>query len=348
MPLLSLYSFAGDFQGATSYTNQPTSGDFEYQLTTIGATRLLVAQRPDDEIPFALSEIFDSASAQATVDAQLGSQANRTSDIHAGWVAFRDAGYYSQDPNRHDPLHLLATLEFTFHIGTPDFCVDIDGSITYYIDFSLDGNGALQSFVDGWSYEFGGGTGIFGGDCGRNQANAQLQAAVPGGIPQLQASLDQWAAAAGILAAPIRNGRAAFRGLYLLPADADRSPSGTSDTGDNVALVLLPVLTLDRFLTKVLGSLTFVGAKLGKAHAAGHSISGTVPLAQGDVPFLFALAPTGEPARHAGLTLAGQQPQSAAAESPLGEDAQAPAAAATAPGRTTKAAAPAQRHRSRH
>ncbi len=344
MPLLSLYSFAGDFQGATSYTNQPASGDFEYQLTTIGATRLLIAQRPDDEIPFALSEVFDSAQAQATVDAQLGSQANRTSDIHAGWVAYRDAEYYSKDPNRHDPLHLLATLEFTFHSGTPDFCVDIDGSITYYIDFSLDGNGALQAFVDGWSYEFGGGTGIAGGDCGRNQANGQLQTAIPGGIPQLQASLDQWTAAAGILAAPIRNGRAAFRGLYLLPADADRSPSGTTDTGDNVALVLLPVLTLDSFLTRFAGSLAIAGARLGKVHA-GRSIAGTVPLAQGDVPFLFALAPTTEPARHAGLTQASQIPESAAAEIPLGE---APLPPATDPGRGAKAAAPTHRHRSRH
>jgi hypothetical protein len=212
--------------------------------------------------------------------------------------------------------------------------------------------GGLVTFVDGWSYEFGGGNGIAGGDCGRNQTNQKLQTALPGGIDQLQSALDGWSAAAGLLAAPIRDGRASFRALYLLPANANTSPSGTTDTDDDIALVLLPALTDGKLFTRLTHMVTAAGGHLAERQPGGHSLAGTIPLDRGAVPFLFALAPASEPARSSAPSLAQQAAQLAASQAPASgvqeaEEATPPQPTAAAPEDPARAAAPARRPRRR-
>lgn len=289
MPTRSTYAFAGDLRGPASFTSLPSTTEaFSFDLVDLPLIDLLEVNRADDEMTFPLDTVFDSGVAQAAIDAQLGSDAQRVGDIRAGWIRYAEVPYAPSNPDRHPADHLLATMEFDFHVGTPILCVDIDGHIDYYVDFSLDANGALQAFVDGWSYEFGGGTGILGDGCGRSQTREALDSGVPAGMSALQGALDSWEELLGTLSAPIVDGRARFRDVYLLPADGIDG-SGTTDTRDHIALALLPQRRW-RFVdvvTRLDGVLKAFDATVKSEHVPhGMALSATVSVDDEQVPVL--------------------------------------------------------------
>src|SRR6266851_51827 len=157
MPTLSQYWFRDRFFGGPfDGWNQPYAG-WAWISNTGGSAATLVWNRQDDEQALDLDPQLNSPSVLAAVVALLGGSATRTSGFMAAGVFWPDVPYYNQNPGRHNDWDMLVRVYFNFHISTPWYCSDADGNISYYLVFYLDGSGHLQGYVDGWSYNYGGG-----------------------------------------------------------------------------------------------------------------------------------------------------------------------------------------------
>ncbi|HTR47396.1 MAG TPA: hypothetical protein VMM16_08440 [Verrucomicrobiae bacterium] len=230
MPVLSNYWFQNtDFRGNTEFLSQPhCAGCWAWiNWSNIGSTEsTLVWERSDGEIIVDLPPILNAPDILAAVDAIISSPASRTSGINAGWIPWKYVPYYGSAPGRHGDLDLLVNIFFNFHVSTPWYCSDADGSIHYYVVPYLDGGGHLGAYVDGWSYHYDG-----GGPFCTGAINDKLNAGVPGGVGTLQKMLDTRLALFA---------RSTFSTLYLLPGSGDKTGVGNVNVDDHCSLVLLP------------------------------------------------------------------------------------------------------------
>ncbi|MEC2715564.1 hypothetical protein P9Z56_29145 [Bacillus cereus] len=231
MPVLTHYWFQDtDFRGNTFFANQAHgAGAWAWiNSNNNGAfgVSTLVMEREDREIVIDLPPLFNDQNTLSLIDRILGGQAQRTSQIKVGWIPWRYVPYKGQNPSKHGALDLLVRIYFDFHIDTPWYCSDVDGNISYYVVPTLDREGSIGAFVDGWSYDYNGGALVCTG-----KISDKLSNQVPTGVGTLQTMLDSRLALFG---------ERRFDMLYLLPGDGTKSGTGTVNVNEHVSLALLP------------------------------------------------------------------------------------------------------------
>jgi hypothetical protein len=229
MPTLSQYWFHDRFFGGPfDVWNQPyPEGGWAWISNTGSSAATLVWNRPDSEQSLSTASQLNMPDVLNQVDNLLGGSANRTSGIMTAGVFWPQVPYHDKDPGRHNDWDMLIRVYFNFHIGTPWYCSDANGDISYYLVIYLDGGGHLRGYVDGWSYHYdGGGPFCTGG------INDALNAAVPGGVGAVQSVLDnRLALLSGFT----------FGSLYFLPGSGTKNPGDTSENADqDVAIAVVP------------------------------------------------------------------------------------------------------------
>lgn len=229
MPTLSQYWFQQQLLGGPFdvYNVHYAEGGWAWIANGGQSAATLAWNRPDNETTVDLAPQLNSADILSKIDHLLGSQANRTSGVMAQARFWWQVPYYSKDPARHGHWDMLVRLYFDFHVGTPFYCSDANGDISYYIVVYLDGGGHLAAYVDGWSYNYSG-----GGPFCTGSINDTLNSAVPGGIGPLQQVLD---AKLGLLKG------LSFSTVYILPGDGTKAPGNTQENADkDAAIAVLP------------------------------------------------------------------------------------------------------------
>lgn len=229
MSTLSEYWFQQQLLGGPfDVFNQPyPDGGWAWIANGGQSAATLTWSRPDTETVLALAGQLNSQDLLDQIDQLLGSQANRTSSIMAQARFWWQVPYHDKDPGRHGDWDILVRLYFNFHIGTPFYCSDANGDISYYIVVFLDGSGHLGAYVDGWSYNYDG-----GGPFCTGSINDALNAAVPSGTGPLQTVLDSKLA---LLAG------ATFSTVYILPGSGTKASGNTQENADtDAAIVVLP------------------------------------------------------------------------------------------------------------
>jgi hypothetical protein len=227
MPTLSQYwfhdrFFAGSFDGY----NQPYGG-WAWISNTGSSAATLVWNRQDNEQTIDVAPQLNTAAVLAQIDGILGGGANRTSGVMAAGIFWPDVPYYGNNPGAHQVGDMLIRVYFNFHIGTPWYCSDADGNISYYLFLYIDGGGHLQGYVDGWSYHYDG-----GGPFCTGSINDSLNSGVPAGMPTVQNLLDD--------ALALLSG-STFTMLYYLPGSGTKAAGNFSENADqDVAIALLP------------------------------------------------------------------------------------------------------------
>ncbi|MFI9508139.1 hypothetical protein [Nocardia sp. NPDC052566] len=231
MPTLTQYwfderYFGGEFLGANV---QFDPGGWAEISETGGVTEgTLVRIRPDSELVIDIAPLLNTRPVFTAIKRLLGTDGKRTSRIRAAGVFWIDVPAHDGDPNRHNDYDMLVKVDFDFHIETPWYCTDVDGTIAYFLVLYLDDSGHLAGYVDSGRYDFGGGT-ICSGAVGD-----ALDQALIAGIPLVQGFLDTALSAFG---------SQTFWTLYYLPGDGTAKPGTFRQNGDNdVAVVgLQPV-----------------------------------------------------------------------------------------------------------
>jgi hypothetical protein len=236
MPTLSMYIFernapsdAGRFW--QNHVGHPPGGwawSTIYGLPAVHSS--LAWERPDSEDVLDLSGAANNPLALSVIDGLLSGGASRSGPVRTSYITWANvpAGVKGGTPGRHQPWELLGTLNIDFHVSTPWYCSDANGTITYYVFFYLDGGGVLHAYVEGWRYRYDG-----GGPFCTGAINSALNSAVPGGMSTVQSQLDL---GLSLFAAGRR-----FSMLYFLPGRGVRSGGSFQDNADNnVALAVLP------------------------------------------------------------------------------------------------------------
>jgi hypothetical protein len=230
MPALSSYWFDDiDFRGSTNFHSiGHCAGCWAWiNWSNIGSTdSTLVMEREDREFVVDLPPIFNAPDVLSTLDRLMGGSASRRSAIKAGWIPWKHVPGRNNDPGRHNELDLLVRVFFDFHVGTPWYCSDADGNISYYLVPFLDGNGRLRISVDWWSFDYDG-----GGPFCTGEISSRLRSALSQGVATLQSLIN----ARLELFADRR-----FDMLYLLPGAGSRSGGGSVNVNEHVSLALLP------------------------------------------------------------------------------------------------------------
>ena len=235
MPALSLYSFvrnapdrAGQFwQTHVSHGAGTWAWATIFNLPDTHST--LAWERPDGEVVIDLSAAANNPLALIVIDRLVASPASRRGAVRTSYVTWANVhpGVRAGNPGLHQDWELLGTINVDFHVSTPWYCTDADGTIKYYVFFFLDGGGQARGRVEGWSYSYGG-----GGPFCTGAINDSLNAGVPGGMGPLQAQLDTALALFG--------GGRSFSMIYFLPGRGARSGFSSDNADNNVALALLP------------------------------------------------------------------------------------------------------------
>jgi hypothetical protein len=229
MATLSQYWFQnGFFSGPFGLFNQPYSDGGWAWISSGGSSAATLARnRPDSEQTISVASQMNTPAVLSQLDSLLSGGASRTSGIMAQGVFWPNVPYYSKSPGAHGDSEMLIRVYFNFHIGTPWYCSDADGNISYYIFLYLDASGHLNGYVDGWSYNYDG-----GGPFCTGAINDALNGAVPQGTNTVQTILDE---ALALLS------RSAFSMLYYLPGSGTKTPGNVSENADtDVAIAVLP------------------------------------------------------------------------------------------------------------
>ena len=166
MPVLTNYWFEDtDFRGTTQFLNigHGAGGWAWVNWANIGSKdSTLVWEREDREQVLDLVSLLNFPDVLNELDAIVGG--GRTSPLRGGWIPWKYVPYRNQDPARHHDLDLLIRLSFDFHVSTPWYCSDADGTIHFYGVPYLGGSGRAGGYVDGWSYHYDGGGPFCTGD----------------------------------------------------------------------------------------------------------------------------------------------------------------------------------------
>jgi hypothetical protein len=157
MSVTSQYAFfSGFFSGPFTGFNTPGAAGQPFKETVSGT--VLTVQRPDGEQVFDLGPALASDENTGKVAKKLlAAQAYLTSPIRAQGVRWFDVPYFLQDPLHHKPDDMLVRMDFDFHVPTPWYCSDADGTISLYLFLYCDAKGYLRGHVDGHATHYDGG-----------------------------------------------------------------------------------------------------------------------------------------------------------------------------------------------
>src|ERR1700686_3182461 len=226
MPTLSQYWFRDRFfAGPVDGFNQPYGG-WAWISNSGGSAATLVWNRQDNEQVVDLGSDLSNPLVTNAVDGLLPSGVSRTSGVKAAGVFWPDVPYHGRDPSRHHDSDMLVRVYFDFHVSTPWYCSDADGSISYYLVIFLDSTRHLAGFVDGWGYHYDG-----GGPFCTGSINSRAGSAVAGAIGKGK----------GLLKTALGLVTNTFSMIYFLPGSGTKAPGGFSENADDdVAIAALP------------------------------------------------------------------------------------------------------------
>ena len=235
MPTLSLYTFVRNSPSDAGrfWQNHIGHGAGGWAWATISnlpnVHSALTWERPDNEDVLDLSAAANNPLALSVIDHLLTGGASRRGAVRTSYITWANvpSGVRGSDPGRHQPWELLATLNIDFHINTPWYCSDVDGTITYYIFFFIARDGQLRATVEGWSFHYDGGGPFCTGDI-----TSRLRTAVSAGMATVQEQIN--------LALTLFTHDRRFWMLYFLPGHGARSGFSSDNADNNVALAVLP------------------------------------------------------------------------------------------------------------
>jgi hypothetical protein len=236
MPTMSLYVFersdaslAGRFyQNHIGHGTAPDSWAWATISNLPQYHGALAWERPDDEVAIDLHAQANGTVALAAIDGNLSSPLSRSGEVRTTYVPWDrvPSEVRASNPSLHEPWALLGQIVIPFHASTPWYCSDADGTIHYYVFFSLDGEGRPTARIEGWYWEHDG-AGLCNG-----ALRDGLDEGVPAAIPTLQNLLSLGLSAAA--------GEQRFGMLYFLPGTGTRSGFSEDDADRRVALALVP------------------------------------------------------------------------------------------------------------
>ncbi len=227
MPRLSQYWFpdrlyVGTFEG---FNLKYQAGNWAWISNRASSGATLLWNRTDNELVLPLSPFLNSGPALTIVD-RFFTKATRSSDIMTQGLFWFEAPYHDDDPSRHSDNDLLVRLYFNFHIETPGYCYNRDGTIGYYIVPFLDAAGHVHAFIDEWEWSVSDRPDVCQGNI-----EDQLNKDVPGAMPTLQLMLDQFLGGFS---------KFTFSTIFLLPGSGTPAEGDFSENADtDVALVLV-------------------------------------------------------------------------------------------------------------
>jgi hypothetical protein len=235
MSTMSLYVFerSGAERAGPYWENHVTHGPEAWAWNTIfnlpDTHSALCWERPNNEDVLDLSAAANNPIALTTIDSMLTGSVSRRGAIRTSYVTWGNmpSQVTSANPGRHQPWELLATINVDFHVSTPWYCSDADGTIRYYVFFFLDSGGNLRSQIEGWYYSYSG-----GGPFCTGAISSGLNSAVPAGIAPLQNLLNA--------TLPLFARGRTFNMMYYLPGHGSRSGFTGDNADNNVALAVLP------------------------------------------------------------------------------------------------------------
>lgn len=227
MSVTSQYFFLfGFFNGPFVGVNTVKAADQPFSESAPSGQ--FTVNRPNAELLFNLGAAIATNATVGLVATQLiNAGASLTSGIRVQGVPWVGVPYFITRPLAHKITDMLVRVDFDFHIETPWFCSDADGTYSVYLFFFLDSAHHLQASVDGVWFTYNG-----GGPFCTGTITKGLNASVNGVIKQVQP----------ILAAAIKPAAGvSFKNLYLLPGDGHKAAGVfNQDASLNTALALVP------------------------------------------------------------------------------------------------------------
>ena len=209
MSVTSQYTFIqGFFNGAFVDANTVSNADQTFSENFNGI--LLTVHRPNGEILVELGSKINTDANNGMISKKLtAAGASLTSQIGVQGVTWASVPYFFQNPLAHKFTDMLIRIHFDFHIETPWYCTDVDGTISIFLFAFLDKNGHLQVHLDGTWFHFDGGGPFCAGKVsdGLKAAMPSVKNAVAGLLPGVTQ------AAAGIK----------FSRIYFLPGDGKKT-----------------------------------------------------------------------------------------------------------------------------
>ena len=143
----------------------------------------------------------------------ISAGASLTSGIRIQAVFWPAVPYFVLRPTAHKITDILVRVDFDFHIETPWYCSDADGTYSVYLFLFLDSQGHLMASVDGVWFTYNG-----GGPFCTGAITDGLNASVPGVISKVKSLL-----AAAI--APVGNAKFKIFTSFRATAARPRAPS---------------------------------------------------------------------------------------------------------------------------
>lgn len=227
MSVTSQYSFIqGFFNGIFVGQNTVQPADQPFSESPANGN-MFVVHRPNDENLVDLGKLINTDANVGMVAKQLiGAGAALTSGLRVQGTPWIKVPYFKQAPAAHQPSDMLAHVNFDFHIETPWFCSDIDGTISVYLFVFLDSQKHLHIAVDGTWFSFDGGAPFCSGP-----ASDALKSAMPLVRKQVAALLPSLTSAISTLK---------FAKPYFLPGNGTKAAGPfVQNASSDVALGLL-------------------------------------------------------------------------------------------------------------
>lgn len=226
MSLISQYTFfQGFFTGPFIGVNLVDNTNSPFSQSSC-ASPILKVSRPNAEIVIDLGSLVNTNANVGLVATQLiNAGATLTSGLRVQGVPWIKVPYFPQKPASHNICDMLIKLNFDFHVETPWFCSDIDGTISVFLFVFLDNKKHLKVNVDGTWFSFDG-----GGLCAGPAAKA-FTAAMPGVKAQIASLLPS-------LISGISGNK--FINLHFLPGNGTQALGGFAQNASiDLALGLL-------------------------------------------------------------------------------------------------------------
>lgn len=219
MSVTSAYTFfQGFFNGLFIENNTVLAADQPFSKSLNGP--IFTVHRPNGEILVDVGPKINTDANVGMVSKKLTSAgASLTSQIGVQGVMWPSVPYFFQNIVAHKPDDMLIRIHADFHIETPFYCSDADGTISVFLFAFLDINGHLQIRVDGTWFHFDG-----GGPFCTGAISSGLAAAMPGvrsTVAGLLPAVTQ--AAAGIK----------FSRIYFLPGNGKKTAGVFGDNASN-------------------------------------------------------------------------------------------------------------------
>lgn len=227
MSLTSLYIFPqGLFSGLFQGINTLIVADQKPKTEVSGVT--VTVHRPNAEVAIDLGPLVATPATTGIVAQQLiNAGASLTSGIRVQGVFWPSVPYFLQNPLAHKLDQMLVRVDFDFHIETPWFCSDADGTISIYVLLFLDKSGKLKGSVDGTWFHYDG-----GGPFCTGKITDGLKGAMPGVVKKVKPILDSALAATANFT---------FSAIYFMPGNGSKTvPIVAGNASNDLTLGLVP------------------------------------------------------------------------------------------------------------